>query len=270
MSPNLAGARVVVTGAGHGLGEAMAVALCEAGASVTLASRPGAHLDQLAARLRGRGLLAEPVAVDVRDPASVTLAAREAVVRMGGVDMVVNNAGIGMRTVNPRFPERAQPFFEVDPERFIDLVATNLTGYFLVSRAFALLFLEQGHGRFANVSINRATMVREGFAPYGPSRAGSEALSMVMTEDLRPYNVAVNVLLPGGATDTGMIPDAIGPETRARLLRPEIMGPPAVFLASEEAQGLTGSRIVATEFDQWLADYRAGRLEAAPGPLDGP
>lgn len=83
-----------------------------------------------------------------------------------------------------------------------------------------------------------------------------------MTEDLRPYGVAVNLLLPGGATDTGMIPEGLGEEARRRLLPPEIMGPPVVFLASAEASGLTGQRIVAKDFDSWLADHRSakGRL----------
>ena len=252
----LEGVRVVVTGATSGLGHAMAVALLEAGASVAMAARPTPRLDDAVAALAARGLPAVPVHLDVRDPASVTLGAREAVVALGGIDMVVNNAGIGMRTVNPHFFARPQPFFEVDPDRFADVVATNLTGYFLVSRAFCLYFLEHGHGRFVNVTINQETMVREGFCPYGPSRAASESLSEVMCEDLRRYGIAVNILAPGGATDTGMIPDGIDDELRGRLLRPEIMGPPAVFLASAEAAGLTGARIVARDFDGWLAEFR--------------
>lgn len=237
----------------------MAVALAEAGASVGVAARPGQRLDSTVAELRDRGLVAAAIPVDVRDTESVTVALRQAVVSLGGVDMVVNNAGIGMRTVNPRFFERPQPFFEVTPDAFVDVVATNLTGYFLVARCFALHFLEEGGGSIVNVSVNKETMVRPGFVPYGPSRAGSEALSRIMGEDLRPYGVAVNVLLPGGATDTGMIPSEVPDGTRDRLLPPEIMGPPAVFLASVEADGLTGARIVATEFDQWLADFRAPR-----------
>lgn len=237
----------------------MAVALAEAGASVGVAARPGQRLDSTVAELRDRGLVAAAIPVDVRDTESVTVALRQAVVSLGGVDMVVNNAGIGMRTVNPRFFERPQPFFEVTPDAFVDVVATNLTGYFLVARCFALHFLEEGGGSIVNVSVNKETMVRPGFVPYGPSRAGSEALSRIMSEDLRPYGVAVNILLPGGATDTGMIPSEVPDGTRDRLLPPEIMGPPAVFLASVEADGLTGARIVATEFDQWLADFRAPR-----------
>lgn len=257
---SLEGRRVVVTGGSSGLGAAMASALAEAGASVAVAARPGPRLDDALARLATRQHHVLAVPVDVRDPDSVNVAVSRAITGLGGVDMVVNNAGIGMRTVNPRFFERAQPFFEVDPAGFQDVVATNLTGYFLVARAFVLHFLEQGTGRFVNVSINRETMVRAGFVPYGPSRAGSEALSMVMTEDLRPYGIAVNVLLPGGATETGMIREGLPAASRARLLDPGIMGPPAVFLASQEADGLTGARIVATEFEQWLAEYRAERV----------
>lgn len=211
-----------------------------------------------------------PVPVDVRDAGSVTLAVRDTVTRLGGVDMVINNAGVGMRTVNTRFFDHPRPFFEVDPRVFDDMMSTNLRGYFLVARAFAFGFLEQGHGRFVNVSVNEATMRRRGFVPYGPSRAASEALSAVMTEDLRPFGIAVNVLVPGGATESGMIPDEMAPEHRRGLLRAEVMGPPAVFLASSEAEGLTGARIVAKDFDAWLADFRSGRQGATVRPRRRP
>lgn len=256
---DLTGVRCVVTGATSGLGAAMADALLQAGATVALASRPGTRL-QAALRARGpHGDRVVALPLDVRDPASVEAAATSAVARLGAVDLLVNNAGIGMRTVNPRFFDRPMPFFEVTPDQFADVVATNLTGYFLVARAFAPHMVRRHSGRIVNVSINHQTMGRRGFAPYGPSRAGSEALSRVMTEDLRDLGVAVDLLLPGGATDTGMIPDELPGDARERLLRPEIMGPPIVFLASREANGLTGARIAASEFESWLAAFRAGR-----------
>jgi gluconate 5-dehydrogenase len=268
---DLKGCRVVVTGATSGLGSAMAEALIAAGASVGVAARPGPRLADAVARLAdsaarlGRSGAAVAVPVDVRDADSVTLALRAAVVGLGGVDMVVNNAGIGMRRVNPRFFERPQPFFEVEPSAFDDVVATNLRGYFLVARAFSLHFLEQGKGSFVNVSVNRETMARRGFVPYGPSRAASESLSAIMAEDLRPFGVTANVLLPGGATESGMIPDDLPLDRRAGLLPAAIMGPPAVFLASREADGLTGARIVAKDFGSWLDEYRARRSERETG-----
>ncbi|MDA8265796.1 MAG: SDR family NAD(P)-dependent oxidoreductase [Actinomycetota bacterium] len=256
----------MVTGATSGLGVAMTDALLEAGARVAMAARPGARLDD-AVRLRTRnGLDARAVAVDVRDPASVDAAAQDLLSGWGGVDVVVNNAGIGMRTVNPRFFDDPRPFFEVTPEGFADVIATNLTGYFLVARAFAACFVEQSHGRYVNISMNHETMRRRGFVPYGPSRAGAESLSAIMTEDLRPYGITVNMLLPGGATDTGMVPDDMHEDARRSLLPAKVMGPPVVFLASPEAEGVTGERIVAKDFDAWLGEFRSRSQAAAGAP----
>ncbi|MHB1890071.1 MAG: SDR family NAD(P)-dependent oxidoreductase [Acidimicrobiales bacterium] len=254
---NLPGVRVVVTGATSGLGAAMADALLEAGATVAMAARPGPRLDEAVRRRSAAGLSAQAMPLDVRVAASVEEAARSILDQWGGVDLVVNNAGIGMRTVNPRFFDDPRPFFEVSPEGFADVIATNLTGYFLVARAFATAFVEQRQGRFVNISMNHETMRRRGFVPYGPSRAGAEALSLIMTADLEPYGITVNMLLPGGATDTGMIPDTMEDATRRSLLRPQVMGPPVVFLASSEATGVTGERIVAKDFDAWLAAFRS-------------
>ena len=235
----------------------MADALLTAGATVALASRESARLHAAVRALRSRGLDAHALPMDVREPQAVDAAAVHALRELGGVDLVVNNAGIGMRTVNPRFLTEPRPFFEIDPDRFRDVVATNLTGYFLVARAFARHFVERGRGRFVNVSVNRETMRRRGFVPYGPSRAGSEALSVIMAEDLRPFGICVNILVPGGVTATGMIPEDVPAATRERMLRPEVMGPPIVFLASAEAEGLTGQRIEARDFDRWLEEHRS-------------
>ncbi|MDA8101829.1 MAG: SDR family NAD(P)-dependent oxidoreductase [Nitrospiraceae bacterium] len=250
------GVRAVVTGATSGLGEAMADALLEAGARVAFASRPGERLEAAVDHRRRRGLHAVALPVDVRDAETVRAAADRAIEVLGGVDIVFNNAGIGMRTVNPRFFLEPKPFYEVPVDGFTNVINTNLVGYFLVARAFGPYFVEQGRGRFVNVTMNHETMKRRGFVPYGPSRAGAESLSLIMTEDLRPFGVTVNMLLPGGATATGMIPDGLPEEARGALLPPSVMGPPAVFFASAEAEGLTGERIVAKDFDSWMDAFR--------------
>ncbi|HET9073435.1 MAG TPA: hypothetical protein VFN48_02565 [Solirubrobacteraceae bacterium] len=91
-------------------------------------------------------------------------------------------------------------------------------------------------------------MTRRGFVPYGPSGAGVEALARVMAADLEGSSVTVNILLPGGATATGMIPDDVSDDVRAHLLDPAIMGPPIVWLCSPAGAGAHNQRIIATNF----------------------
>lgn len=75
--------------------------------------------------------------------------------------------------------------------------------------------IEQGKGRIINISMNHETMNRKGFVPYGPSRAATESLSAIMAEDLKESGISVNMLFPGGATATGMIPDDLRSEIEA-------------------------------------------------------
>jgi NAD(P)-dependent dehydrogenase (short-subunit alcohol dehydrogenase family) len=238
--------RVLLTGGTSGLGLAMASALSQAGASVVLTGREASRAQAVAAGLPN----ASGLALDTRDEASVRAAVQTAVDRLGGIDLLINNAGLGMRTVNPRFHTDPQGFWTVSPDGFRAVVDTNLTGYFLVAREVTPLMLAAGHGRIVNISMNHTTMVRRGFVPYGPSRAGAEALSRIMAADLDGTGVTVNLLLPGGATRTGMLPP--GAEARPGVLEPEIMGPPIVWLASATADGVTNERIVATDFTDWL------------------
>ena len=242
--------RVIVTGATSGLGLAMGRALAAAGARVVATSRDRSRAEQTAREL---GPPALGLQLDVRDEASVRQCVERVVAALGGVDVLVNNAGIGMRTVNPRFLSDPQPFWQVTGPGFRDVLETKVTGSFLMARAVAPLMVTQGAGRIINISMNEQTMVRGGFVPYGPAGAAVEALSRVMAADLADSPVTVNALLPGGATDTGMVPDDVPAETRARLLDPAIMGPPIVWLVSDEAAGVHDQRIVATEFDHWLA-----------------
>jgi NAD(P)-dependent dehydrogenase (short-subunit alcohol dehydrogenase family) len=245
----LTATRILVTGATSGLGRAMAAALIEAGAQVAITSRTRSRAETVAADLGAGGLGIE---MDVRDECSVESGVGEVVERLGGLDMLVNNAGIGMRTVNPRFLSDPQSFWEVTPDGFRDVLETKVTGSFLVARAAVPRMLDAGAGRIVSISMNEQTMTRRGFVPYGPSGAGVEALAKVMAADLDGTAVRANILLPGGATATGMIPDDVSPETRAGLIDPGVMGPPIVWLASAEAGGVHGERIVAAEFEDWL------------------
>jgi NAD(P)-dependent dehydrogenase (short-subunit alcohol dehydrogenase family) len=247
-SDELKGVHVLMTGGSSGLGRAMAEALARAGARVAVSSRDERRAHAAAAEL-GSGALG--VELDVRDVGSVSAAVDAVYEAFGGLDVLVNNAGIGMRTVNPRFLTDPQPFWDVSDAGFRDVLTTKATGTFLVSRAVVPRMLEDGSGRVVTISMSETTMTRRGFVPYGPSGAAVEALARVMAADLADTQVTANILLPGGPTATGMVPDDIDEEVRARLLDPSVMGPPIVWLASPDAAGVHNERIVAREFAGW-------------------
>jgi NAD(P)-dependent dehydrogenase (short-subunit alcohol dehydrogenase family) len=251
----LSDTRVLVTGGSSGLGRAMAQALVRGGARVAVTSREVQRAQAVATEL-GAGTVG--FELEVRDPASVAAAVERTYARFDGLDMLVNNAGIGMRTVNPRFLTESQPFWEVTPEGFRDVLDTKATGSFLVAREVVPRMLEAGGGRVVTISMSEQTMTRRGFVPYGPSGAAVEALGRVMAADLAGTSVTANLLLPGGATDTGMVPDDLSDPARVDLLDPAIMGPPIVWLASPEASGVHDQRIVARDFDRWLAGRTSG------------
>jgi NAD(P)-dependent dehydrogenase (short-subunit alcohol dehydrogenase family) len=246
----LSGVRALVTGGTSGMGRAMAAALVEAGARVAVTSRDRRRAEHTASELGGDAV---GIVLDVRDDASVAAGVDHAHARLGALDLLVSNAGIGMRTVNPRFLSEPLPFWEVPPDGFRDVVETKLTGSFLVARAVVPRMLAAGGGRIVAISMNEQTMVRRGFVPYGPSGAGVEALTRVMAADLEGTPVTVNLLLPGGATATGMIPEDVREEVSANLLDPSVMADPIVWLASPAAEGVHGERIAASEFRAWLA-----------------
>jgi NAD(P)-dependent dehydrogenase (short-subunit alcohol dehydrogenase family) len=251
----LAARAVLITGATSGLGLAMASALAQAGAAVAVTGRSAESARAVAAGLPN----AIGIELDVRDEASVARAVEQAWTQLGGLDMLVNNAGIGMRTVNPRFLEQTQPFWQVTPAGFRDVVETKLLGCFLVAREVVPRMLCSGAGRVVNISMNEETMVRRGFTPYGPSGAAVEALSRVMAADLSGSSVTVNILLPGGrGTQTGMVPDDAPAELRSRLQDPAVVGPPIVWLATQQATGLHDARIIASEFESWLSSGAHG------------
>lgn len=188
---------------------------------------------------------------------------REVQEQVGPVDVLVNNAGRGMRYVSERFMVEPTRFWETDPETWQMVIDTNVNGPFFLARAMTPGMISRGWGRIINISMNHETMRRVGFSPYGPSKAALESETIIWAQDLAGTGVTVNALLPGGASLTGMIPDEVPPALRQKLLMPEVMAPPLLWLVSPDSDGMTGRRLVAT---RWRTDL--GGREAAEAATD--
>lgn len=254
----LAGQVAIVTGGGRGLGRAMVLGLAAAGARVVaMASREAAEVEAVA-REAGNDRVITMLADVAReeDCARVVSMARD---RFGRLDMLVNNAGRGMKYVSQRFLTEPTRFWETDPDVWRMVIDTNVNGPFLMSRAAAPMMIAAGRGRIVNISMNHATMRRRGFSPYGPSKAALESETIIWAQDLDGTGVTVNGLLPGGATATGMIPDGLPQEAQTGLLDPAIIVPPLLWLASEASDGVTGRRLDASRWRGELSEAEAAK-----------
>lgn len=199
-----------------------------------------------------------PLVADVTKASDCEIIVDAAVKRFGRLDILVNNAGRGMKYVSDSFMTEPTRFWEVSPETWRLIMDTNANGPFLMARTVAPVMIRTGWGRIINISVSRETMRRRGFSPYGPSKAALESATIIWSQELEGTGVTVNALLPGGATRTGMIPNAVSDEVRSKFLDPEIIVLPLVWLISQDADEVTGKRFVATK---WRSDLR-GRQAA--------
>jgi 3-oxoacyl-[acyl-carrier protein] reductase len=251
----------IVTGGARGLGRVMALALLEAGYNVTVTgARAIGELGALreeAAAIAGDGRLLA-LQADVRNPDDCERVVASTLEAFGGLHALVNNAGRGMREISEEFTTVPVRFWEIEPYDWRTILDINVDGAFLMARAAMPHFLEQGHGRIVNVSTSAVTMTRRGYSPYGPSKAALEAATQSWARDAEGTGVTVNLLLPGGAADTELLP--AGPERRGsdgNLLDPGVMGAPAVWLCSAESEGTSGERFIARYWDAGLPDVEA-------------
>ncbi len=151
----IAGKRILITGATSGLGLAMAEALLKEGAKVLISGRDQRKVDQAVSSVKPLPGDCVGAIIDVRDEQSIRNGLALMMKLWGGIDVLINNAGIGMRTVNPQFMTNPKPFWEISSSGFRDLIDTNLTGYFLVAKATVPYFLEAGSGRIIEITESR-------------------------------------------------------------------------------------------------------------------
>ena len=263
----LDGLSVLVTGGSRGLGREMALAVAEAGANVMISGRTDtAELRQTVTDLNeAGGGTVHWQAADVSDGADCERLVEAAIDAFGKLDVLVNNAGLGMRHISETFNTEPALFWQTPPDRWRTIIDTNLNGPFYLARAAAPHMIEQGGGKIINVSTSAQTMVRTGYAPYGPGKAGLEAASRVWAQDLDGTGVTVNVYLPGGASDTGFIPgDKNRTGADGNLLPAAIMQRGIGWLCSSRSDGVTGKRFTARLWDETMPQDEAARSAMSP------
>lgn len=267
--PSLAGRSAIVTGGGRGIGRELTLALVRAGADVAITGRTAAEIDAVAEEanaLRANAVIA--IRADMRDQKACERVVTRALEVFGSLHALVNNAAIGLRHISETFNTRPVRFWEAPPDRWRDIIEANVLGPFYMGRAAAPPMVRAGFGRIVNLSTSPVTMIRAGYSPYGPSKAAVEAMTRVWARDLAGSGVTVNALLPGGATDTSMIPGA-GPDRRGadgHLLPVSVMNDALLWLVSDASGGVTGRRLVGRLWDPGLPPDEAAQkaMPAAP------
>lgn len=260
-SRDLDGRTALITGAAGGIGQALARAFVDAGLRVALGDTSEAGLRSLQGELGADQTLVLPM--DVSDPASCRDSVARTVARFGRLDVLVNNAAVGMSAVREDHMRRVVQIEDLSPDLWARFMAVNLSGPFYMAHAAVPEMRAQKFGRIINVTTSFFTMLNPGFSPYGPAKSGLEAWSTSLAGELRGSGITVNVVVPGGPTDTPMVPDD-GTMERSQLIRPERMAPPMLHLASDAGAGITGMRFVAAKWDAALSAADAIAASGAP------
>jgi NAD(P)-dependent dehydrogenase (short-subunit alcohol dehydrogenase family) len=255
----------IVTGAAGGIGRAMVRGLLTAGIRVAGVDRDREPLEMLATSARQQGNAAEllTITADLTDDAALDAITKATRGKFGRIDILVNNAGIGPGAIRPDSWQRPLKFWEITPDQWRRFVAVHTTAPLALTNAVVPEMMRQSWGRIVNVTTSLGTMLNAGSPTYGPSKAALEALSAIMAKDLDGTGVTVNVLVPGGATNTPMISDGAGFD-RAKLIQPEVMAPPLLWLVSDAAGKVTGRRFLGIHWDPALPPEQAAERAGAP------
>jgi 3-hydroxybutyrate dehydrogenase len=248
----LEGRRAVVTGGGRGIGKAVALALAEAGASVVVAARSKAMLDEVEERLRNAGHQAWAVPCDVGDPESVRHLAAAASTCLGQVDILVNNAGIA----------QSAPIHRIDLDDWNHLFRVNVTGTLLCTQAFLPDMVERGWGRIVNMASVAGLSGAKYVAAYSATKHAVIGFTRSAAAEVATSGVTVNAVCPGyvdtdmtqasvaaivrttGMSDEDALEAILSMSPQHRLLEPEEVAHAVVALCVDRARGINGQAIV--------------------------
>ncbi|MEO5806784.1 SDR family oxidoreductase [Devosia sp.] len=236
---SLKGKRALITGSSRGIGYALAEAFSGAGASIVLNARDTVALGSAAKDLAAKGAAVSAVAFDVTSRDSVNDAISHIEEEIGPIDILVNNAGMQFRGALDSFP----------PEKFDQLMTTNVTSVFNVGQAVSRHMIARGHGKIINICSLMSGLARPSIAPYAASKAAVANLTRGMAVDWARHGLNINGIAPGYfATELNeaLVKDekfTAWVETRTPMGRwgqVEELGGAAIFLASEAARFVNG------------------------------
>jgi 3-oxoacyl-[acyl-carrier protein] reductase len=262
----------IVTGGLRGLGRAMALGLAKVGHSVVAVGHIGGDVAEMeaAAGALGFGARFHPLVADLREPGECDRVVVAARAHFGTVDILVNNAGLTFTYIDPPRFRRPTPqrFWEVTDEIVANVIATNYLAGDRLSRRVAPAMVARGWGRIVNVTTKLDTMNRLGTHPYGASKAALEMATEVWAKEVEGTGLTINIVNPGaGANTPGMAEEmrAMSRDGRAaRLVEPEEMVPPLLYVVSREADRVNGMRFDANAWDPALPPAEAARHAGRP------
>lgn len=228
----LEGRIAVVTGAGKGIGSAIARKLAGIGAAVVLAARTRSNLDSTAKQIAKDGGKTEIVECDLMDLRSVEQLAQRVEKTFGRVDILVNNAGIGTF---------GGPLHAMPPDQWDAVINTNLRGVYYTIRSFAPMMVQAGRGEIINISSIAGKNALPNGAAYAASKWGLNGLSYSVAEELRAHNIRVSVVCPG-STNTELGPHQ-GKNT-SKMLQPEDVAHVVAMLVTQSPQSFASEVIL--------------------------
>ena len=224
----LDGKNAIVTGAGRGIGRAIAEAFAEQGCNVAALARSQAEIDETVEHIWRTGRNGVAIVCDVSEPVSVATAFREAEEKLGPTDILVNNAGVAC----------FKPFAELTLEDWEETVGVNLTGTFLCTQAVLPGMMERRAGKIINISsVSGLKPIAEQSA-YCAAKHGVNGLTKTLALELQPYGIGVHAICPGGVV-TRLSEEAMPERDKTGWMEPEDIAHAALFLATQHPRATT-------------------------------
>ena len=250
----LKGKVAIITGAGRGIGRAIALAMADEGADLVVISRSLSEVTATATEVKATGRRALALKVNISNQKDITNMVNKTLADFGKIDILVNNAGIqgpiGQMSDNP-------------VEHWVETINTNLIGTFMCIRAVLPGMMKRRQGKIINLSGGGATSPRPCFSAYAASKTAIVRLTETIAEEVKDFNIQVNAISPG-AVNTKMLDEVVaagkaaGKKAQEDVKHqletggtpPEKAAALAVFLSSDESDGLTG-RLISAVWDDW-------------------